>query len=361
MDEVNQNLTQITNLKATAEAVAKDNERLFALVQSKVSQAIISLSPAHALSFRLINGEIEERIVEFDLVSSEYIKVMFNYLSGKKYLEWEIDSVVTPIAIKATEEAIVEFYSDEATAQIVSQSLATQIKGNDLLGQVLRGEIGNNATWLQTEIRTYIKDTGVHSIAGDAIDTVVGQIAGFFHSEIGKAIMVTVSKFLTTSMGKVIVSKIVLMISEVMATAAFKSAIVTAVKKVGVSVLIKTAVGKAIFTFLAFVGLSGIPMFWIFAAIIAGILVYEYKTFPEKIAVKVSVGCTDAIRSEFGALNRDVIKGLVASFWQQIIDTVTVVNKVEHTEPASPQGMAQQKRFEEYLSRVMSGRKRRGL
>jgi hypothetical protein len=325
MKDLSDVLSQLTDTNAVASMIASDKERLFSLIKSKVHNTISNLTPEKSLSFSLLRQEKIIRTVSFSLASPEYIKILYHYMRKQQYEGMEIDSAVTPVAVNAVEQAIIEFYSGEKTVQAVTQTITESIQGNGLIGRVVRNEVGNNQEWLIREIKIYFQKHAAHSLAGDTIDAIAGRIAIFFHTAVGKSLLAALGKFMATSAGKMLAYKLAGVVAHVVASAAFKTAIVAVIKKIGVSILIKTVVGKVILLILASIGITGIPIFWIIAPIIAGILVYEYIHFPAKIAEKVSLEAEKSLRLEFDALNISVVQELIQATWKQIVDEATKV------------------------------------
>jgi hypothetical protein len=91
--------------------------------------------------------------------------------------------------------------------------------------------------------------------------------------------------------------------------------------------LIKTAVGKALFALLALIGISGIPIAWIIIPIIAGILIYEYNTFPEKLADKIPSSVADNINSNFQGLNNTIVQEMVTVISAELVNHLTKLEK----------------------------------
>ena len=83
-------------------------------------------------------------------------------------------------------------------------------------------------------------------------------------------------------------------------------------KKIGLTAIIKTAVGKIIIAALtALLGIIGIPVAWLLVPIIAGILVYEYKKFPDKLAESVSKKVRKTINEKFTEINDSIVYGIL--------------------------------------------------
>jgi phosphate/sulfate permease len=85
-----------------------------------------------------------------------------------------------------------------------------------------------------------------------------------------------------------------------------KTTIITIIKKVGIGVLIKTAVGKALVALLAAVGIAHVPLAWIILPLIAAFLAHEYFTFPKKLAKKLPSEMRYAMSLRFGELNEKI-------------------------------------------------------
>lgn len=268
------------NPQQLADIIEKDKDELAARIKTKVRERILNTDPATCISFELYSGKNYQRRVDLE-ASLEYAKVLIAFMREKEYEGSRVESKITPIALQAAEDAIIEFYSSEKIQNAVANELTRQIQENKIIQTALKADLSKDKEWLTHEFNTILAGNAGHSIAGQSIDTVAASLSHFFSSAVGKSLLVSMGKIMGTQMGHVLMRYIATAVSKALASTAFRSAIVAAIKKIGVGILIKTIVGKAIIALLALVGISGIPVAWLLLPIIAGVLYYEYKHFPE--------------------------------------------------------------------------------
>jgi uncharacterized membrane protein len=318
MNTVGEALTELVDDKPVAAQIRKDKEQLFKIIEKKVSIALSSMKPRQTLSFRLMKDEQQIRVVELAPLP-EYVEVLGSYMKGKQYKGYEVDSCVTPVVLKAVEEAIISFYTDEKRQRTIANEIASQMQGDGLLGKLVRGEVKANREWLKRELEILKNWDTASSTAGHIIDSLTDQLYSFLNSSVGHNLLALISKFLATGAGKLFLRKIYVIVSHALASATFKTALIASLKKIGIGILVKTMIGKAIIALLALVGISQIPVAWVVIPIIAGILVYEYQHFPEQLAEKLPSEITESIDEQFEDLNSSIVKEMIKAIMSQLV------------------------------------------
>lgn len=303
-------LSFLINPKSVADEIAKNRELLKSKISSKIYHAISSMEPSKCLSFRLMKNDTMVREVSLK-ASVEYVEVLIGYMKSNKYNGYEVESCITPVALKATETAIIDFYTSDIVREAISVQIVEQLKNSKIIKVAMNNEINANKQWLKHEINTLLAGESASSIAGNVIEKMSDNIMSFLSSTAGHNLLALIGKLMATTTGKIMLKELGVIISKAIATEAFKSVLLVAIKKVGVGILVKTAVGKAIVALLALVGISGIPIAWIILPIIAGILIYEYNNFPENLAEKIPSSIAESIGKDFGKMNDMVAKDIV--------------------------------------------------
>ena len=277
------------------------------------------MAPYETLSFNLMSSGKRYRRISLS-ATQEYCEVLIKFLRGEKYNGFEIDSVVTPVALTAVEKSIAKFYADESVVRELSQAITDQISGNSPIGRIVRGEVSQNSGWLQKEARDLLSTNLGGTISTDVGEKLAQNIDFFIHSTAGNVLVSSLSKLLATGAGKVLLAKMAVIVGHVVVSSAFQTVMVAAVKKVGVTVLVKTAVGKAIIAVLALLGIStAIPVIFIVLPIIVGLLVYEYKHLPEKLAKEVPSQVTQVLRGKFDEMNQQITEALVNGVFDEFV------------------------------------------
>lgn len=146
-----------------------------------------------------------------------------------------------------------------------------------------------------------------------------------FNSVAGQKLLAITGKFVATGTGKVLILKLSAILTHLLASAAFRSAILTSIKKVGIGILLKTAIGKVVIAFLVSIGIAkagSISIGWVVLPLVGYIVWHDYKNFPKKLADKVSDGTISSIKEYFGSITEDVVSNLVKLFMRQMVDHI---------------------------------------
>lgn len=304
-------IVTLINRQQVADRLVSKKELLFEKIRSNTYYAIKYLEPPEVLSFYLTKNGKTVRTIRLE-ASLEYCKLLFHFLKGNNYNGNQIESFVTPKALEAVEKSIVEFYSDDSVIQEFAMGIADEIEGDTLIGKVLRGELDKETEWLKGEVLSLVRNNFGGTISTQMAENFVHHIHVFAQSSAGKALISAISKVLATGAGKMLVSKMAVIVGHAVASSAFHAAIITGVRKVGVTVLVKTAIGKAIIALLALLGVTAsIPLVYIILPIIAIIIAYEYNKLPEKLANKVPGEVVAELRPKFTELNEEITKSLL--------------------------------------------------
>lgn len=299
--------------------IAGKKELLFQMMETNISRDIRQMAPHDTLSFYLVSAGERYRRISLG-ATQEYCEVLINFLRGEKYNGLEIDSVVTPVALNAVEKSIAEFYADEDVVRELSQAIADQISGNFPIGKVLRGEVSQNSEWLQKEVRDLLSTNLGGTVSTDVGEKIIQNIDIFIHSAAGKLIVSSISKILATGAGSMLLAKMAVIVGHVVVSSAFHTMIVAAIKKVGVTVLVKTAVAKALVAVLVLLGISTtIPIWMIVLPIIVALLHHEYKHLPKKLADEVPSQVTQVLRGKFDEMNRQITEALVKGAFDDFV------------------------------------------
>jgi len=115
------------------------------------------------------------------------------------------------------------------------------------------------------------------------------------------------------------------MLSGLMASVALRTALLSTIRKAGVAILIKTAIGKALLVLLAVVGLAHVPAVLIVLPILSGFLVYEYNTFPEKLAKRIPDEVVGIVDTKFGNISDEIAPNLTSAILAEFVSALTKV------------------------------------
>ena len=190
--------------KQLAEIIAKDKDELATRIKTKVKDRILKIAPATCISFELYSGTTNRGRMDLE-ASIDYAKVLIAFMSEKEYEGKRVESQITPIALQAAEEAIIEFYSDEKVQTAVANELTRQINENKIIQAAVKADLSNDKEWLKHELNTILAGTSGQSIAGQSIDALATSLSHFFQSAVGRSLLVSMGKIMETQMGHMLI------------------------------------------------------------------------------------------------------------------------------------------------------------
>jgi hypothetical protein len=294
--------------------IASRKSELIKDIQEQLRKTIINLEPSDTLSFRLYSaGGSEVRTVR-GFASSEYVKTLISFLQKKNYNGYKVDSYITPIALSTVEQCLVKFYSSKEVQSIISTHISEQIKDNQVIGGLMRGEITDEGKKLL--ISTLESQVG-RQLANVLIvfcSTAIGQqVIGFIHAHVTAGMMSALAHQLGAA------------ISHSVIAGTLKSTIVSLMGHAGISALIHTKIGMIIAALLATIGIAGkaAVVFIIVAPIVIGVLAYQYNKFPEKLAGKLAPEVSAIVSSKFEEITVKVLQELTSESFNHLFEEAT--------------------------------------
>ena len=324
-----QQLWSTLDREAIRLGVAHRKEHLFVKVSDALSSAIGSMSVNDSLSFRLSrNGNLEDYVEPNPSRPLRYPAVLLTFICGARTYTaqfpriktYDLESAVTPVAEKAAEEAVADFYSETATTEAVVDEILSQIVASAAVQSVVSKFVVENARFLKQEVKDAISEDVGGSVALEAIDA-IGEILS---TAAGQKVLLGVSTVMGTVLSTAVGKKMLLIAAHHAAGAtAFKVAIIGAIKKIGLMALMKTAVGKGIIALLAGAGIAVSSPLVIVMPIVLSIIAWEVSTFPEKLSKKVPPNVVNELKREFGELNRDVLDKIGPRVCQALLEALT--------------------------------------
>lgn len=312
----------IVDYNDVASKVASRKEKLFYQIHEDVKNTILWMSPSQTLSFRIISrsGRIESVPMAAE---RRYAKVLWCFLRNKDYeqygITYKIESDVTTPILDQVEKSIVGFYSSpdmkECIASAISEAVSTS--------KIVQASIGSSASEarraIQKEVSMRIANHSLSDVKSSIVSQVTDQVVSFMNTSMMQQIVNTVGTCVTAGAGKVIVSKIAIILSKTISTTALKSAVANIVKKIGLTTIAKSAIGKAVTVALSAIGLSANAAFFMaLIPVIAFILAHEYNNFPKKLANKVPDQVVADLKLHFDEMNTEIVHNMMSELSRQI-------------------------------------------
>lgn len=306
------NLTTLenhVNVDEMIAAVAPEFARLRSSIQSRVHTAIAGHNTGELLTLKLrpSGREIQPS------PSSEYLRYLWDYMKGKPSVE---SASVEEIALAAATSAIQDFYTSEEIFKILTKDLLHQLDANTALRNELLKQIGGTVSWLRREISTTLAGTGNPAV-NQVVNSAAHAMSAALHTAGGQAVAGLAAKALAMPAVKAALVKAILAAAH---SVAFQKLVLLSVKKFGVAALLQIFAVK-----LTAAGAGGaIPgLGWLVAGAIGGLLVYDYKTLPGKLADKISKDLANSLSNSGNELHETIVTAFVKPALKLIEDELT--------------------------------------
>jgi hypothetical protein len=228
----------------------------------------------------------------------EYIRYLWDYLKGKSTVE---SASVEDIALDAARNAVEEFYTSDATLEILERELIRQLDSNAAVKNALIEEIGGTAKWLRSEISTELWGSAKVAVGDRILDSATHAMNSALHTAGGQAVAGLAAKALAIPAVKLALVKAIIAAAD---SVAFQKLVLIAVKKIGVAALVQifavklTAAGSG----------ATIPgLGWIVTAVVVGLLIHDYKALPGKLADKISNDLANTLSAGANELHKTIM------------------------------------------------------
>lgn len=295
-------LDALFGVDAMVKESVEASQPFFVELESEVRQRVINMGGSAVLSFRLKSGDSVVREVRLQ-ASIEYAKVLFAFTRKQdRYDNLEIESFVEPVVMDTIVEHITRHYQGEAFSSMMTRRLTERFEFLGGMAENLRSHYGAHNDAIAGELKS--------TLGAYLTDEAARRIVELLQSGTGDAIFGAIAKTLATTTGKVLLVKVGAAVSQALMSAAFKTTVLLAIKKIGLALAVKYVMIKAIVILLAAVGLAKIPIFWVLLPIIGLIIAHQFSTLPTKIANGVSPAVVEGLKSQYDSLTRDVARSV---------------------------------------------------
>lgn len=285
-------------------------DELLSEISNNVYSELVSLKPKESLAFQYTDENYTWTI--YPSPTLEYAKLLVCFLRERMYQDqYEVESYVTPIVLKSVEKTITNFYSKQESIQLLCDKITEHIQQNHLIQNIARKQTvsATKIDVLNDAVKHYLKSIGMN-IGSD----LAHKLVDFLQSSVMQNVIHLIGQQIGTALSAAVLKQIALTIAHTINFAAIKTAIIALLKKISLTAIIKTKVGHIIVgALLSVLGLSGagIPAAAIILPIIVGFLVYEYKTFPKKLANSVPAKLRADLSSEIPKINEDIVEDIL--------------------------------------------------
>ncbi len=303
VDEITESLVRELGptVKANAQAAARD-----ALIGAKASTVMTFVAP---------DGSRYAPAADLEK-TPDYVKAIWCFVRDKPMKEQPLDSAITDQIVQAIETSVSETLNSDATIVVVSNALARAGRNSGTVRKEIRGD----AAWISREILAMSGVSPTSVVADQVTDMAAHQASEVLNTAAGKAVLAAISQIAASTVGKVMIMKIIQAstISVAKSTAA-KAAVKGALKKLGIVVVIKTAVAKVLATMAPGLAAAKIPIFWILLPIVALFIRHEMKNMPKKLSEKVPPQVGANIEESFPEMARSYAEVLLAQTIAEVV------------------------------------------
>ncbi len=288
-----------------------------ASVEKKVRQAVLASTASDILTFRVGSGPLLT-----PAASSDYAQALWCFLRGKTLNGTDVESLVNETVLAAVQEALTEILlSDRAMSAMVGPVAMPEI--DDLVDGATRGLTADEIAWLRREVSALLGVHGTQTIQTKVAVAAADNAALFLKSAAGATMLKIIAHLVSTTAGKVMVAKLLhAAAAKAAASAAFKALAIGFVKKAGLVVLIKAAVGAAVAAGLPMHRLNRLPPILLPVALVAALgffLVHELRNMPNKLAQSLPGEVAARIEAEWSNICEGFISALTAEAFETVV------------------------------------------
>lgn len=269
-------LKKTIDSEALAVALADEKELLLLDLEDGVKYEIELLKSLDAFALILLDDSNVTVETLHASPSPSYVKALYAYLKGHDYLSYKVDSYVTPYVVSRTQKVFLEFYSSETVQNVVNQHISQQLK--QAKNQLAQSE-----------------HIDFDETMGQAIDHLLSG----------------------SSLNEFIKDSIM--------SSSFEEAMLQVLHELRADAIIGAAVGTAIITTFAILGLSlqGSLVYFLMP-VIAVIITYKAVTFKKTLAEKSSYKLKEVVSRDFFArLNLKMAELMTDEIVNKIVKQIT--------------------------------------
>lgn len=237
-----------------------------------------------------------------------YALRLIAFCRGKQYNGNNLDSGLTKPVINIVSKKFEQLY--EKNDEKIAKAILEYMLQDEVIQKSLVDTIINSAT--SKQITDQVKSKAATLILSQIKEALQVALAKGSLLGVGKAVGAIAAKPIAAKIAALLVKFILLhlktVIAKVLASAAIKTLIATAVKKF----LLAALVGAIVKFIAAKFGISASAAFmWILIPVIVGYVAYEIWTFPKHLGEKVGDKIYDDLSDKYSQINEDVFTKIV--------------------------------------------------
>lgn len=285
------------DVAAAVDALGAHRGRLLSDVRQTLRTRLEELEPREAWSVRTVpDGVI------LHLGDPGYGGAFLALARRTKWRGRDVDSGVTPLVVTVIETSLVDFYQSPAVQARLSGELERQLRQHGVLTSAVQGEMARQVSFAAREIRAAVVEQPVQCVT---LDRLTDALGAFFASAAGHQVLALVANVMATGAGKIVLAKVSMAVASAASSGALKAAVVTVVKKVGITTLMKTTIGKAALA-LVFGG-AALPVELVTATVVAVMIPYQWKKLPQKLASTLPDQVAPALEGDWSKIHAAIL------------------------------------------------------
>ena len=252
-----------------------------------------------------------------------YLGRLLVFTRGKKYsegyLEYDLDSGLTPGVVKVVIKEFEKFYTSEDFSKVLlHQIMKDRVFVEKLAETIIDATNGTLPTLLKKQLVERLVQILEDSM-GDSLKMVAGKGVMLV---VGKAVSLVVATGISNAVLAVMMKNMALLLkgvlSKILATTAIKTTLISLAKKAATAKTI-SLLAMVLSPILAKIATTvSIPVAYIVAPILVGILAWiihhEAENLPANMGKKVSLVVCDELSGNFEQLNKNVVTEVMKSF-----------------------------------------------
>lgn len=299
-------------------------------IEEGVRSAVTRSTTSQLLTISVKTPDGTIRLSKSPSLTPEYAKLLGSYLSNTPHPQGQLSAGIEDVVQTAAKEAASGFYQSDDIIKLLSEQLVAQVAQHKDVQRLLLEELKSQVQWLRREFKDSARLTGRQIVADRLLDTLSSAVSQALHTSGGTVLVGLLTKVLAYPAVK---TAIVHSLMTALGSAAVQKALVLAMKKAGIGVLVHLVLAK-----LGVTGGAAISVGWIVAPIIGGIVLWEYTHLPGKLGEKIAPEVAKKLAEEAPGLHRQVVEKFVRESISSFTNTFTSELRRKLTEEVGLRG-----------------------
>ena len=312
-------------IKALVEKLGEKKNIFLSDVENSININISSRSASDCLTINQLWSSGNVKSTYRPEASKAYFKCLSAFLKKEKLEGYDLDSKLTPGVVNLVVEKFNDFYSSNASElaePLARQLVKDKVFVNKLAETIVEVTKGPLPDAVKKQITTYL----VHILQDSMGVNIKGVLGHATACAISKAVSIAVAMNISTAVIASVLKQVAFalkgVITEVLATTAFKTTIVAFLKKLMAIKIV--AFLAALIASVPVLGpaIAAAPLWVIIAPVLAGFIYYQISNLPNSMGEKVSLAVRQELSGNFERLNTEVVTQILENFSEDALKTL---------------------------------------